>query len=300
MNKIILISTLILCSISVLKAQPFPYGFNYQAVARDGNGNAQQFVPQKIKFTIALSTSTNVATYVETQTVTTNNMGQFNCTVGMGTYLSGVVTTFSNIAWQNNQYNLIVDVWGGASYTNIGNEKLLSVPYALAAPDPTPAGFIGAFGGITSPIGYLICDGSAVSRTTYNRLFAAIGTAYGAGDGSTTFNIPDFRGMFLRGLDGSANNDPDNSTRIVNNTGGNTGNNIGSMELDAFQGHRHGVSSNAAYGGPNNTDSGSLRNGFYVATITILDPISDGTNGTPRTSSETRPKNVNVNYIIKY
>lgn len=47
--------------------------------------------------------------------------------------------------------------------------------------------------------GFLLCNGTTVSRTTYNRLFAAIGTKYGAGDGSTTFKIPDFRGDFIRG-----------------------------------------------------------------------------------------------------
>lgn len=56
------------------------------------------------------------------------------------------------------------------------------------------SGLIVAFAGSTAPAGWLICDGSAVSRTTYADLFAAIGTTYGAGDGSTTFNLPDFSG----------------------------------------------------------------------------------------------------------
>lgn len=65
-------------------------------------------------------------------------------------------------------------------------------------------GFIKPFARNTVPDGYLYCDGSAVSRTTYSELFAAIGTIYGAGDGSTTFNVPDLRGYFLRG-DGGTN-----------------------------------------------------------------------------------------------
>lgn len=56
----------------------------------------------------------------------------------------------------------------------------------------------------TYPSGYLYCNGAAVSRTTYSELFNALGTIYGAGDGSTTFNIPDLRGMFLRGNNGDA------------------------------------------------------------------------------------------------
>ena len=53
------------------------------------------------------------------------------------------------------------------------------------------------------PSGYLKCNGAAVSRTTYADLFAEIGTAFGAGDGSSTFNVPDFRGEFVRGWDDS-------------------------------------------------------------------------------------------------
>lgn len=63
-----------------------------------------------------------------------------------------------------------------------------------------PAGCVMAFaGGGTAPGGWFICDGHEVSRSAYPALFAAIGTVYGSGDGSTTFNLPDFRGRFLRG-----------------------------------------------------------------------------------------------------
>lgn len=62
-----------------------------------------------------------------------------------------------------------------------------------------PAGTIQAYAGSTAPSGWLACDGSAVSRTTYSDLFTAIGTTWGAGDGSTTFNVPDFRGRALIG-----------------------------------------------------------------------------------------------------
>jgi len=65
--------------------------------------------------------------------------------------------------------------------------------------DTVPAGVIEMFGGSTAPSGYLICDGSAVSRTTYSKLFTAIGTTYGAGDGSTTFNVPNIKGRVVVG-----------------------------------------------------------------------------------------------------
>lgn len=63
------------------------------------------------------------------------------------------------------------------------------------------AGIISLFGGSTPPSGWLLCDGSAVSRNTYAELFAAIGTTFGIGDGVATFNIPDFKGRVAAGLD---------------------------------------------------------------------------------------------------
>lgn len=63
-----------------------------------------------------------------------------------------------------------------------------------------PAGKISMYGGSAAPTGWILCDGSAVSRTTFAALFAAIGTTYGVGDGSTTFNVPDFRGRVGVGL----------------------------------------------------------------------------------------------------
>ena len=58
----------------------------------------------------------------------------------------------------------------------------------------TPSGSILLFGGASAPSGFFMCDGTAISRTTYSVLFAVIGTTYGVGDGSTTFNLPDLRG----------------------------------------------------------------------------------------------------------
>lgn len=73
----------------------------------------------------------------------------------------------------------------------------------------TPVGCINLYAGSTAPTGWLICDGSAVSRTTYANLFSVIGTTYGTGDGSTTFNIPNLKGKVPVGLD---SNDTDFDT----------------------------------------------------------------------------------------
>ncbi|WP_139413126.1 phage tail protein [Bartonella mastomydis] len=71
-----------------------------------------------------------------------------------------------------------------------------------------PSGFIGPFAMERLPEGWLPCDGGAYSRRTYRALFDAIGTTWGAGDGVSTFNVPDFRGMFLRGMDYERGLDP--------------------------------------------------------------------------------------------
>lgn len=65
----------------------------------------------------------------------------------------------------------------------------------------TPVGAVTDFAGATAPSGWLLCYGQAISRTTYSELFAAIGTTYGAGNGSTTYNLPDLRGMVTAGKD---------------------------------------------------------------------------------------------------
>jgi microcystin-dependent protein len=67
----------------------------------------------------------------------------------------------------------------------------------------SPIGTVSMYAGATAPAGHLLCDGSAVSRTTYSALFAVLSTTYGAGDGTTTFNVPNLKGRVVVGLDSS-------------------------------------------------------------------------------------------------
>lgn len=88
----------------------------------------------------------------------------------------------------------------------------------------TPAGTVIQYAGNTVPTGWLACDGSAVSRATYATLFAAIGVTYGAGDGSTTFNLPDARGRAVAGLDTQVSGTYANRLTLFNSqTLGNSG-----------------------------------------------------------------------------
>lgn len=152
-----------------------------------------------------------------------------------------------------------------------------------------PAGAIIMWGGVAAPSGWLLCDGTSYLNTAQAGIFAAIGTAYGSVD-ATHFNVPDMRGVFPRGVDAGAGRDPDTNSRTTSNPGGNTGDNVGSAQSFATQSHTHAASNYA------NTVSG---NGIASSTPgTIVGTVTTGVNS-GNTSSETRPSNVYVNFIIK-
>jgi microcystin-dependent protein len=227
-------------------------------------------------------------------------------------------------------------------------------------------GIIQPFGGTVAPAGWLICDGSAINRAIYSNLFAALGTVWGVGDGATTFNIPDLRGVVLRGADSNKGNDPDRASRTaiqsgtftitssvttsgspnvtvsstsnlapgmsVTGTGipantvvlsitsstvfvlgaqtGGTSVNatasgtvtltfsnsatadfVGSYQADGFASHNHPIWTQG--GAASGTGAGcGVQQNIYGAEFTTPIVNSGG--------NETRPKNVNVNYIIKY
>jgi microcystin-dependent protein len=147
-----------------------------------------------------------------------------------------------------------------------------------------PVGTIISYAGNIVPSGWLVCDGSEISRGTYSDLFIAMGVSWGEGDGSTTFNLPDLRGRFLRGVDEGAGNDPDRSSRTALNTGGNTGDNVGSYQNDQFKSHNHGITTGGSFGNQVLRKDGSSS-------------TSTSTNNAGGT--ETRPKNAYVYFIIK-
>lgn len=136
---------------------------------------------------------------------------------------------------------LKVLVWTGASWDPI---------------DGNPTGTILDYGGVSAPAGYLLCDGSAISRTTYSNLFSVISTTYGAGDGATTFQIPDFRGRVSAGtgtdgnvatqnvLLGGKSGDyrvPTHTHTFSGNTGYMSHNNPHEHAHEGPAGHSHGV-----------------------------------------------------------
>jgi len=112
-------------------------------------------------------------------------------------------------------------------------KQYLEAQLALAV----PAGVISPFGGTAAPSGYLLCDGAAISRTTYATLFAVIGESYGAGDGSTTFLVPDLRGRFALGKADSG------TGAVLGESGGELDPEIylGGANMEIVDSHSHGV-----------------------------------------------------------
>ncbi len=130
-----------------------------------------------------------------------------------------------------------------------------------------------------------------------------IGTAFG-GSGDK-FNLPDLRGCFLRGVDVQPGapggpRDPDSGKRVASAAGGNEGNAVGSFEADALQGHEHQYTTLTAAGTAQAGEVPSLVTAAPATETTTSDVADQTPDGTPRVSSETRPVNLYLNFIIRY
>ena len=177
-----------------------------------------------------------------------------------------------------------------------------------ALPQAVPTGLVHIMATTTAPSGYLKCNGAAVSRTTYADLFAIIGTTWGEGDGSSTFNVPDLRGEFVRGW--------------ADNGSVDSGRSFASSQSDQNKQHNHGVTD----GGHNHSinDPGHIHQVEYSNSDSgdgVIEESGTGLSGTEPTlsattgitinnattgisinndgGSEARPRNIAMMYVIK-
>lgn len=111
-----------------------------------------------------------------------------------------------------------------------------------------PTGTILAYGGASAPAGFRLCDGQTVSRTTFADLFAVIGEAFGAGDGSTTFRLPDLRGRVLAGKDNIGGTAAGRLTTIGNNIGTAGGAETHTLTNSQMPSHTHSFERVGNYG----------------------------------------------------
>jgi microcystin-dependent protein len=161
-----------------------------------------------------------------------------------------------------------------ANWNDIADKPLGLSPTGLVI---AMAGRIATGGILVVPAGYLECNGAELSRDTYDDLFFVCSTRFGAGNGTTTFNIPDLRGEFIRGWD--------------NQRGVDHGRSMGSTQLDAFQDHQHYYYKTLHEGQHLDQSDALIKSGQILATTS---------NTTGRISTETRPRNVALVYCIKY
>ena len=163
-------------------------------------------------------------------------------------------------------------------------------PYAVAATAITgtsvPSGAVLPFAyNVTSgivPAGWLLCDGSVYTTAVYPTLGALLGNTYGGSTG--TFAVPNLSGLFIRGAGTQT------SSGVTYSAG-----TIGTIQADNFQGHEHTYSGTQV----SNTFAGGSGSGLTNLSRTTTNEITDGTNGTPRYGTETRPVNLAMVYCIK-
>ena len=152
-----------------------------------------------------------------------------------------------------------------------------------------PAGTIITFAGTTAPDGYLFCDGSEISRNEYYELFDAIGTTWGAGDGSTTFNLPDIRSDFLRSAEDGSRVGESESWAIENITGSIEAAGLANNTGGAYQSSGSlGITPDETY---RDSSRGSGNNNVS---------ISIDASRQVQTANETRPRNKRILRCIKY
>lgn len=190
----------------------------------------------------------------------------------------GTPATVLTDDWANAVQEELCNVVTGAglALSKPSNTQLLAAINVLLA-QRTPPGAIQQFAMATVPTGWLKCNGQVVSRTGYAALFAAIGTTWGIGDGSTTFGVPDLRGEFLRGWD--------------DGRGVDAGRAFGSSQVDMLKSHVHGVRTDDGDGFNPSNPAGQVRGTDRGLVVTVN---SDATGG-----AETRPRNVAIQWCIR-
>jgi microcystin-dependent protein len=168
-----------------------------------------------------------------------------------------------------------------------------------------PVGAVIAFAGAAAnsasieDLGWMVCDGRELQVASYPQLFVVLGNLYGGAE--RTFKLPDYRGYFLRGLDDGAGRDGDAGKRTDPSGGGGLNQGVGSRQTDALQTHEHIYKSAPA---PATPSQGGAAAGAPPGQPTLTEggPTDSlaAPGGVRVSTSETRPKNVYVNYLIKF
>jgi microcystin-dependent protein len=292
----------------------------YRQVVKDKNGNV--IWDQLTSDTSSASNLGWGSTSSGTANAQTISTGTFTGVDGQTIYFLAGYTNSASMTLNVNgtgPVGVLKDGQGGPIFLTGGEVvagAVIGVTYSIATGqfhlntnnNQWSPGQVGTFAMATCPAGWVAANGASYSRTTtYGGLYAAIGTTWGTGDGSTTFNVPDFRGVFLRGTGTNAN-------PTVVAAGGAVGQSLGSIyyAADTYLNHNHTATSTdsghthtygafglgniagsgSSYTLPNSYPTGNTGTGYAIITTTVATSTTGGT--------ETKPKNYSVLYCIKY
>lgn len=289
-------------------AQTSDMGFSFQGYAIDPDGKAIGSTAITVRFTIS------PGGFTEEHALTTDAFGVFTAIVGNSSTSKNDEFEKIDFTLKGIIYSLKVEVKKtvGGSYTTISDAQMNAVPYARYAFNGVPVGTIIAYGGSTTtiPDGWLLCDGATKAQSAFPQLYTIIGGTWGSS--GSDFNVPDLRGVFLRGVNGS---------RTGTYADANTSRTLGSMQGDDNKSHNHGAGTLGANnagdhghqyndprtgsfgiqyaGGTGTTKQEPSVNTTWTTTNGAHTHSISGTSGASG-GSETRPKNAAVHYIIKY
>ncbi len=281
---------LLLFAFCNVKAESVPPLINYQGQLTDASGNPQTGT-KKLEFNIYDATSGGNKVWGPQ---TFNGIpligGRFNVMLGSTDAGGNAITS----AFGGNSRFLGIKVDNGAEVTP--RQQILSTPFAIQAEravyasdtrNIVPTGTVVPFAGVAAPAGWLLCDGTSISRSTYAVLFSVIGAAYGAVDGNT-FRVPDFRRRVPVGAGGTA-------TSVLGNALGNLGGEeFHTLSIAEMPSHNHSIHDTDHNSTPARVDYTDGEYGTYFAN-----------RGTTGYSGGNQPHNIMqpslvVNYIIKY
>ena len=317
MKKCILFITSLLLLTSGLMGQNSGKGFNFQAVARNSDGSIQSEQAVQLSISIYPTDEKTAVLYQENHTVNTDKFGVFSLVIGKGAYEAGSASNFEEIDFSLVNAWLNVVLKEGGNDIEIAHAPLLSVPYAesaVQADNGMPIGAIipyaGAVADNTDDITvygckgtWRLCNGAEYDPLEFTSLQLVLNDAWG------TNRLPDLRGTFLRGTNYTASDayaDPDVAARDRRGTDDNAGNEVGSFQSFAMQNVTGKLGDFNSFA---NTPS-LATNPFYHEWVSRTTGIGSGSSDTwyaikfdlsrsAKTSTETRPTNASVNFIIR-
>lgn len=328
-----IMTTLICCLLFAGPAAAFPNSITYQGRLTGNGGKSIPAGTYGMKFELfssaigstALASWTFLAVYVDSN-------GTFR--VDLDGTASG--KNIGSIISMNKDVYLEISIQSSGGLETLKPRAKIGASaraqHSYFAENGAPVGAILPFGGTIVPEGWLLCNGLTYDRKKYATLFSIIGSSYGSGDGTTTFHVPDLRGRFIRGVDSAAKRDIDAATRTAMNSGGNTGDKVGSVQAfstalptskfvtSTAGSHSHPVSAagnhshtfSAKQTKPGVTSGGAIMGTYewiYPGTISVstsgnhshsMSAAGNHSHSISGGDKETRPVNANVNFIIKY